>query len=135
MKRIVTFLLTFGIPMLCSATTPAPGAPQCAYLNHLLLAAESASASVAALGLLERVAMGHAESIDAEIEKQPGQWLASFDNPGTLMPRCAGALSGLSGNPAFQELLTFSRVSSFRTWAMTAQRRFGRWLRLPYGKR
>jgi hypothetical protein len=64
MKRELKFLLYLALPGLCLASQPDPRAAYCGVLDPLAkLAAPQSQNGALALGVLERVALDHADEI------------------------------------------------------------------------
>jgi hypothetical protein len=73
MKYNTLLLLSFGAPVLCSATSLLPYAGECALLDQIAATAVTQSdTGMTALTLMEKVALGRAADISPESEAQVG---------------------------------------------------------------
>lgn len=72
MKHLLSLLLAIGAPLTTLATTPAAGDAQCAMLDKIAATAAEDPARSAALSVLEQIAKGANQKINADSEKQLG---------------------------------------------------------------
>jgi hypothetical protein len=119
MKYNTALLLSFGIPVLCLASTPAPYAGHCALLDRVLAVTRSQShTSTIAIELLERVAEGRAGTISTESEVQvgltPGVLTQKAFNEATVRA-CALQKLGESGLPEAVGFLEKLKPADFGT--------------------
>lgn len=114
MRHLTVMLLSFGIPTLSLATTPAPDMIPCGVLNRVLAAAASPPTAAVALDLLEHVSIGKTTGISAESEKQVGLPPGEFHQPMYAVPSvrvCALRDLAKTGTPeAVDFLAKFQRT-------------------------
>src|SRR6516164_8289941 len=109
MERGLKFLICFALPALCLASTPDPRAAYCGVLDPLAkLAASQSQNGALALGVLERVALDHADEIGPDAAQKAG--LPQFYlQGGHLKPleaqECAIQKIGETGLPEAVEFL------------------------------
>jgi len=101
------FILTLALPAIAAGTTP--GCPPCALVDRIMASASSQPDVDTALGLLERIAEGHADTIEPDLEKQvgalPGEFKTSWYKNSVLIDYALWRI-GETGLPEAVDFLT-----------------------------